>query len=302
VTESDPVGLIGIGNIGAVFAEKLVKAGKPVVGYSKPDARILAEIGGTPADSLEAVAKAASLILCCLPNEAAAQDAYYGPNGLLRGLGKTHTVLDLASYTLSFKTDLALAAEHVGATLLDGEVSGTPDMLRANAGSIFLSGDTSGCERCLPVCRLLAEETFVLGPFGAATKMKLINNLLSAVHTAAAAEAMALGVKVGFEPNLLANVLSKGSGSSKFLVSRAPLMATRRFDGSKGPLNLFAKYLRHIPELATEANCATPLFDAARACFEAALQRGQGEADIAVVFEVIEAMKRTDGDTLPFGG
>jgi 3-hydroxyisobutyrate dehydrogenase-like beta-hydroxyacid dehydrogenase len=297
----DAIGLIGIGNIGAVIAEKLLRSGRMVVGYSKPTRRTFAETGGTPVASPKAVAEAASLVLCCLPDEAAARDAYYGTDGVLSGLGLGSTVLDLASYTLDFKRELARVVGETGATLLDGEVSGTPDMLRAGSGSIFLSGDAQDCERCLPVCQLVAEETFLLGRFGAATKMKLINNLLSAVHTAAAAEAMSLGVKAGFEPHLLARVLSKGSGSSKFLVSRAPLMAARRFDGSIGPLKLFAKYLKHIPELADEVDCATPLFDAARSCFETALKQERGEEDIAVVFEVIEAMRRTE-TTPPWGG
>jgi len=297
----DAIGLIGIGNIGSVIAEKLLKSGRTVIGYSKLMPPEFAKTGGTPVASPKVVASAASLILSCLPDEAAAQEVYYGSDGLLSGLRPGGTVLDLASYPLAFKRDLAGAVEATGATLLDGEVSGTPDMLRAGSGSIFLSGDLQNCERCLPACRLVAEETFNLGPFGAATKMKLINNLLSAVHTAAAAEAMALGVKAGFEPQLLARVLSKGSGSSKFLVSRAPLMASRRFKGSRGPLKLFAKYLKHIPELADQAECATPLFDAARSCFEIALRQERGEEDIAVVFEVIEAMKRTE-PPLPWGG
>ena len=297
----DAIGLIGIGNIGAVIAEKLLGSGRMVVGYSKPLTRAFAEAGGTPVDSPKAVAEAASLVLCCLPDEAAARDAYYGTDGLLSGVEPGSTVLDLASYALDFKHDLARVVGETGATLLDGEVSGTPDMLRAGSGSIFISGDAQDCERCLPVCRLIAEETFLLGRFGAATKMKLINNLLSAVHTAAAAEAMALGVKAGFDPHLLARVLSKGSGSSKFLVSRAPLMAARHFDGSKGPLNLFAKYLKHIPELADEVGGATPLFDAARSCFETALKQQRGDEDITVVFEVIEAMSRTE-TMPPWGG
>ena len=78
-------------------------------------------------------------------------------------------------------------------------------------------------------------------------------------------------------------------------------MAARQFDGSKGSLNLFAKYLKHIPELADEVGGATPWFDAARSCFETALKQQRGDEDIAVVFEVIEAMRRTE-TMPPWGG
>ena len=298
----ETLGLIGIGNIGSVFAEAFLRAGHEVVGFNRPDARAFEAMGGKPAASARAVAEAAEIVFCCLPDEAAAESIYPGADGLVAGLGPGHLVLDLASYTLPFKRRLAEEVARTGARLLDGEVSGTPDMLRNRAGSIFLAGDAEACARCLPLCRAVTAEAFVLGPFGAATKMKLINNLLSAVHTAAAAEAMALGVKAGFEPDLLARVLSSGSGSSKFLVSRAPLMAARRFDQPSGRLKLFGKYLEHIPELAADAGCATPLFDAAKRCFEEALAQGRGDEDIAVVFEVIEAMPRTGDARAAVGG
>jgi 3-hydroxyisobutyrate dehydrogenase len=294
MAEEPAIGVLGIGNIGSVFADKFLQARRKVIGFNKPDMRAFEDIGGNSAVSPKAVAEAARLIVCCLPNESAAQEVYFGADGLLAGLSTPHRVLDLASYTLSFKRDLARAVAGTGARMLDGEVSGTPDMLRAASGSIFLSGEPEDCDLYLSLCKLVADDTFVLGAFGAATKMKLINNLLSAIHTAAAAEAMALGVKSGFPPEVLAQVLSKGSGSSKFLISKAPLIAARRFDVSSGPLKLFEKYLRHIPELAEEANCATPLFDTARVCFDVALQRGLGDADIAVVYEVILSMKRTE--------
>jgi 3-hydroxyisobutyrate dehydrogenase len=238
------------------------------------------------------VAEAATLILLCLPTEDAARDVYHGPDGLLAGLGADHLVLDLASYTLPFKRDLAERAASLGAVMLDGEVSGTPDMLRGRAGAVFLGGEEAAMDRAEPVLRCVFDRIFRLGAFGAATRMKLINNLLSTVHTMAAAEAMALGTKAGFDPALLAEVLSAGSGSSKFLVSRAPMMAARRFDQDAGALNVFRKYLEHIPELAEAADAPTPLFDTARAWFERAIDAGRGEEDIAVVYDILLEAKR----------
>ena len=287
--EPQRLGLIGIGNIGQVVAERLLAGGHHLVGTSKPP-----PLGfrGTALPSAEAVGQGADIILCCLPHEAAATEVYHAPEGLLAGLRPGHVVLDLATYALPFKQELAARVAAQGALMLDGEVSGTPDMLRANAGTIFLAGDQTTAERLLPLCLQIAAEAYYLGPFGAANRMKLINNLLSAIHTAAAAEAMALGFKAGFEPTLLARVLASGSGSSKYLVSRGPMMARRDFTDHAGAMKIFAKYLDYIPVLADEANCATPMFDAAKTCFEQALAEGHGDEDMAAVYEAIANMKR----------
>ncbi|WP_198384053.1 NAD(P)-dependent oxidoreductase [Roseomonas sp. KE2513] len=288
------LGLVGVGNIGSVFADAFLKAGHRVVGFSRPENDGFKERGGISANTARDIAQAVELVFCCLPDERAAEECYGGPDGVLAGLRPASIVVDLASYTLPFKSHLAEQVAQAGALMIDGEVSGTPDMLRSGGGSIYLAGDAAAVELCLPFCGLVTGEVFNLGSFGAATKMKLVNNLLSAVHTAAAAEAMALGVKVGFQPDLLAKVLASGSGSSKFLVSRAPVMASRQFDSSTGRLSVFSKYLEHIPDLADNAGCATPLFDAARRCFQAALDRGWGSRDIAVVYDVIQEMSRSD--------
>jgi 3-hydroxyisobutyrate dehydrogenase len=206
---------------------------------------------------------------------------------LLAGLRAGQVVLDLASYTLDFKRSLAEAAAARGATLLDGEVSGTPDMLRARTGVVFLGGETAAMDRVEPLLGTVVDRVFRLGAFGQATRMKLINNLLSTVHTMAAAEAMALGTKVGFDPALLAEILAAGSGSSKFLISRAPMMAARDFEAGSGGLMVFRKYLEHIPELAEEVDAPTPLLDTARLWFERAIAEGHGQEDIAVVYETL---------------
>lgn len=291
------VGMIGIGHIGMAITEELLAEAIEVHGYSQPLNSLFKVRGGDPCETARAVALKAKTIFCCLPDERAAQDVYGGPHGLLAGLGPDHIVLDLASYSLAFKLELSDRVAATGACLVDGEVSGTPDMLRSHSASFFLSGNADACERLLGLCHLVTDQVFVLGAFGAATKMKLINNLLSAVHTAAAAEAMSLGVKAGFDPRLLERVLCAGSGSSKFLISRAPLMADRSYSYSTGTLKLFEKYLHHIPELSQEAGASTPLFDAAKGLFETALSQGRGAQDIAVVYEVIAAMDGSRGMT-----
>src|SRR5215212_8536241 len=110
----ETLGLIGIGNIGSVFAEAFLRAGHELVGFNRPDTRAFEAMGGTPAASAKAVAEAAQIVFCCLPDEAAAESIYPGAEGLLSGLGPSRIVLDLASYTLPFKRRLAEEVARAG--------------------------------------------------------------------------------------------------------------------------------------------------------------------------------------------
>ena len=288
----ETIGLIGVGAIGSVFAAGLRRLGYPVAGFNKPDMAAFPDLGLTPCETPRDVAQAADAVLLCLPHEQAAAEVYRGPAGLLEGVRPGQLIIDLATYSFAFKRGLAHDIVARGGLAVDGEVSGTPDMLRARAGTVFLAGDEAACARAAEYCRAVADESFIVGPFGHATRLKLINNLLSTVHTMAAAEAMALGVKSGFEPHVLARALGAGSGSSKYLVSRAPMMADRRFGGELGAIGLFGKYLGYIPDFAAEADAATPLFDVARHWFLAAIEGGHATQDMAVVFELVLAAGR----------
>ena len=127
------------------------------------------------------------------------------------------------------------------------------------------------------------------GDIGSAVAMKLINNTLVAIHTLAAAEAMNMGTRAGFDPHRVAEVLRQGSGSSAMLAIRAPLMASRNFTPAPGPFETLRKYLELGAEMARELGCSTPLFSTASAYFFRGLDAGMAKEDIAAVIKLIEA-------------
>src|SRR6266851_2052519 len=78
---------------------------------------------------------------------------------------------------------------------LDGEVSGTPGMVAARKAVIYLAGDPDACKKAERVVGGFADSCLYFGKFGAASRVKLVNNLLVSINIAATAEAMALGLK-----------------------------------------------------------------------------------------------------------
>jgi 3-hydroxyisobutyrate dehydrogenase-like beta-hydroxyacid dehydrogenase len=101
-------------------------------------------------------------------------------------------------------------------------------------GVVFLAGAPDACVRVERVVAGFADSCFYFGAFGAATKVKHINNLLVAVHIAATAEAMALGLKAGVNVDMMIKAIAAGSGGSTQFRIRAPWMAERGFLPAQG--------------------------------------------------------------------
>lgn len=62
------------------------------------------------------------------------------------------------------------------------------------------------------------------GGVGAASSVKLINQLLAGVHLAVAAEVMAFGAKLGLETRKLYEVIKTSDGASWMFENRVPAM------------------------------------------------------------------------------
>ena len=131
------------------------------------------------------------------------------------------------------------------------------------------------------------------GPFGAATKVKLVNNLLVAINIAATAEAMALGLKAGVDVDLMIKAIANGSGGSTQFGIRAPWMAQRKFHPVQGQAALLFHYFHMIEQWADETGTATPLLNRAIELYQKCCYMGFGEThDVAVMVDVINALPR----------
>jgi 3-hydroxyisobutyrate dehydrogenase len=124
--------------------------------------------------------------------------------------------------------------------------------------------------------------------FGSATKVKLVNNLLVALHIAGTAQAMAIGLKTGVDPGLLIKAVAQGSGGSTQFAIRAPWMAERRFMPQQGAAAVLGHYLEGCKALAHEVGVPTPLLDCLVDVYERAT-RGIGDRDVAAIIEFFEA-------------
>jgi 3-hydroxyisobutyrate dehydrogenase len=258
----ETVGFIGVGKIGLPVCENLIKSGYKVLGYRRGSLADFEKAGGTPGKSPADIGKQCNVVFSCVPTTEAMDETVNGPNGLVH-------------------------------SARPGQVSGTPGMVSARKAVIYLGGDAEAAKKIEPVIKGFADLSIYFGPFGGASKVKLINNMLVAINIAAAAEAMSLGLKAGVDVDAMIKAIANGSGGSTQFGIRAPWMAQRRFKPIQGSPALLAHYFGMIDDFADSTNTATPLFDRAAELYQRCADMGLAEDnDVAVMIDVLNAMPR----------
>jgi 3-hydroxyisobutyrate dehydrogenase-like beta-hydroxyacid dehydrogenase len=288
----ETVGFVGVGKIGMPIAQNLINSGYRVLGYRRSSLAEFEKIGGIAARSPADVAAEADVVFSCLPSSEALEEVVQGPRGLVQAARPGQIVVELGSHPLPVKQGQVAPLAAKGATFLDGEVSGTPGMVAQRKGVIYLAGDAEACRKAERVVIGFADSCLYFGPFGAASRVKLVNNLLVAIHIAATAEAMALGLKAGVDVDLMIKAIATGSGGSTQFGIRAPWMAQRRFSPAQGTVPGLQHYFEMIEEFADSVGVATPLLDRAAELYQRFMDLGFGELDGAAMVDVIGSLPR----------
>jgi len=289
----ETVGFIGVGKIGLPVCENLIKSGYKVLGYRRGSLADFEKVGGTPAKSPAEIGKQCNVVFSCVPTAEAMDEVVNGANGLIHSARPGQIIVELGSHPVPAKEKQVAPLAKKGAAYLDGEVSGTPGMVAARKAVIYLGGDAEAAKKVEPVIKGFADLCIYFGPFGGASKVKLINNMLVAINIAAAAEAMALGLKAGVDIDAMIKAVANGSGGSTQFGIRAPWMAQRRFKPIQGSPALLAHYFGMIDDFADSTNTATPLFDRAVELYQRCADMGLAEDnDVAVMIDVLDAMPR----------
>ncbi len=242
----------------------------------------LAALGGKPADSSAAVARAAEAVCTVLPSLAAVEEVVLGPAGLITVVRPDQPVIQMStiSPTLTEKCAAALAAR--GLAFLDCPVSGTSGMVARGDGILFIGGDRALYDRWRPLLEAIVPEAVHIGRPGQAMALKLIANFLVGVHSAAAAEALNMARRAGLDLTLSLDVLRRSAATSRMLEVRGPMMVRDEFPAQM-KLDLFMKDLHLIQAAAATVGAPVPLTDISERLYAAAMEAGHASEDLAVI-------------------
>jgi putative dehydrogenase len=281
------VGVIGVGKMGLPIAANLIERGFSVIGYRRSGSPELAELGGTVAASAAEVAASADVLLSIVPGAEDVEEIITGPAGTLTALTPGTIHIEMSTIDVDRKARLRDQVRANGGDLLDCPVSGSPGMVAPRLATTFASGDRTSVDRVGAVLDAISGPWVYTGAFGTGARMKYIANLLLAVHTVAAAEAMALARSGGLDLGLVQRTLDNSIASSAIWKQRGPLMAERRWSPAPGPISTLHPILEQIEDYAAQAGLTAPVFAAAKEVFDKALADGWGEKDIACVHDQV---------------
>lgn len=288
------VGMLGVGIMGRAMAANLVQAGFAVSGFDPaPQAmKRLKAAGGTPCASAGDLAGVVDVIICALPSSEALHDAaqQIAACGQRKLLVVETSTLDIADKIAARDT---LKAQ--GIVMLDCPLSGTGAQAVHKDLTVYASGPKAAIKKLAPVFAGFSKNSFDLGAFGNGMKMKLMANLLVAIHNVSTAEALLLGQRWGIRPKDAVKVLSDGAGGSRMLQIRGPLMEGEGWKTATMKVGIWQKDMQLIAAALAEAQVPAPLFAATVPVYNAAMALGHAEHDTAAVFDVLSKMSSPRG-------
>jgi 3-hydroxyisobutyrate dehydrogenase-like beta-hydroxyacid dehydrogenase len=284
------IGIVGLGLLGHAIASRLIKAGHAVVGFDVVPDRVsaLTAMGGKSAPSAAAVAQSVEGVCTLLPSLATAETAILGADGILAGARPDLTVIQMSTISPALTERLAREVTARGLGFLDCPVSGTSSMVERGDGIFFVGGDRALFERWRPVLESLLARAVLVGRVGQAMVLKLVANLLVALNSAAAAEALTLARKAGLDLDVALDVLNASAAASSMLKVRGPMIVRGEFPAQM-KLDLFMKDIHLMKEAAAAVGAPLPFTDLAERLYAAAQAAGHGGEDLAVVVTALSA-------------
>jgi len=292
------VGIIGLGIMGSALADQLISKRFSVFGFDPdPKARKRASRSGVQVvSSVELLLSHSQQLLSSLPSS----DAFEATcDALIEHLTRSTpkaahpspiVLAETSTLPISIKQRQQRRLATAGITLLDCPLSGTGAQARLGDVVVYASGPKKAIRRMMPVFAGFSRAQVDLGRFGNGMRMKLVANLLVAIHNVAAAEAILLGKRLGLNPAEVVRVVGEGAGSSRMLQVRGPMMASRNWKDATMKVSIWQKDMSIISDALADTLTPAPLFAASAPIYHAAQALGLGDQDTASVMAVLEHM------------
>ncbi|HEV7719014.1 MAG TPA: L-threonate dehydrogenase [Arsenicitalea sp.] len=280
--------VIGLGTMGYGAAQSLVRAGFTVRGVDvRPEIlQRFVDGGGVAARTPAEGAKDAEAVFVFVVNSTQTEAVLFGTDGAVAAMSPGTVLATCATVPPAFVEDLAARLEDTGILLLDAPVSGGGAKAATGEMTVMGAGAPAAFGKAEPFLKAIATKVYNLGEApGQGSRVKMINQLLAGVHIAVSAEAMALGIKAGVDPEVLFEVISNSAGSSWMFQNRVPHILA----GDYTPLSavdIFVKDLGIVTSTGEALGVDLPIASTALQRFETASARGLGREDDSAVIKV----------------
>jgi 3-hydroxyisobutyrate dehydrogenase-like beta-hydroxyacid dehydrogenase len=224
------VGFIGLGRMGAPMAARIAAAGHHLVAYDIAPSRRLQVPAVVFEDSPASVAKAADIIVTCLPGPAEVADVLSGPKGLLASFRPGAILVETSTISPEQSRGIARHLESRGAFYLDAPISGGVSGAQAGTLAVMVGGRPDVLDRARPVLACFAKDIFHLGPVGTGNSMKLVIQSIFLSQMMGFLEGVSLGERSGIPIVTILEVVGASSTHHPTIGNRYEKLKTGNLD------------------------------------------------------------------------
>ncbi|HEU5296260.1 MAG TPA: L-threonate dehydrogenase [Burkholderiaceae bacterium] len=292
---SQPIGLIGLGAMGRGMAASLRRAGYEVHVFDvRPDAvRSFVAEGGVGCASPAEMAARCEVVVSVVVNAAQTDSVLFGEHGAAAAMKPGHLFVMCSTIDPNVSIAFEQRLAERGVLYLDAPISGGAAKAASGQMTMMTAGRPEAYAKAGGALDAMAAQVYKLGDqAGNGSKVKIINQLLAGVHIAAAAEAMALGLREGVDAAALYEVITHSAGNSWMFENRMPHVLAADYTPTSA-VDIFVKDLGLVLDTARATKFPLPLASTAHQMFMQASSAGFGREDDAAVIKVFP------GITLP---
>jgi 3-hydroxyisobutyrate dehydrogenase len=283
------IGVVGLGAMGRGMASSLRRARYAIhVHDVRPEAMqaFVADGGGVACASPAEMAHRCEVIVSVVVNAAQTEQILFGEHGAAEAMKPGSVFVMCSTVAPGWSVALEARLAERGLLYLDAPISGGAAKAASGQMTMMTAGRPEAYAKVGGALDAMAAKVYRLGDrAGNGSKVKIINQLLAGVHIAAAAEAMALGLREGVDAAALYDVITHSAGSSWMFENRMAHVLS----GDYTPLSavdIFVKDLGLVLDTARASSFPLPLASTAHQMFMQASSAGLGREDDAAVIKI----------------
>lgn len=210
------IGFVGLGGMGGGLVKNLARKGHVVRCFDLESARIerAAGFGAAAADSAEATAEGANVLILCVTTADVVESLLFGAQRLAAKLPEDAIIIDHTTVHPTHVERMNVLCADKGIKYAEAPITRTPIHAEQGCVNVLFGGEPQLLEAVRPVLECYAENIFHVGPSGHAIRLKLIHNFIAFANVAAFCEGFALAAHEGLDMSKVIEIISAAGGKS----------------------------------------------------------------------------------------
>jgi putative dehydrogenase len=286
-------GLIGLGAMGSGIAATLRAKGYAMhVCDARPQAAAtFAAQGGVACATPAEVGAACEVVISVVVNAQQTESVLFGEAGAAAAMRPGSVFVMCSTVDPNWSIALEARLNAMGIHYIDAPISGGAAKAASGQMTMMSSARPDAYAVADAVLDAMAGKVYRLGDrAGAGSKVKIINQLLAGVHIAAAAEAMALGLREGVAADALYEVITHSAGNSWMFENRMAHVLAADYTPLSA-VDIFVKDLGLVLDTARASKFPLPLASTAHQMFMQASTAGYGKEDDSAVIKIFPGIE-----------